>query len=67
MMRKVLAVIFVLVFAGGALCAEPDPDLAKEVEIGRKAMARIEEEWPITANRVVTSCKLPLASPISTD
>ena len=54
-MRKFLAVIFVLVFAGGALCAEPDPDLAKEVEIGRKAMARIEEEWPITADPAVTS------------
>ena len=54
-MRKIVAVVFVLVFAGRALCAEPDPDLAKEVEIGRKAMARIEEEWPITADPAVTS------------
>ncbi|MBQ7543908.1 MAG: M48 family metalloprotease [Synergistaceae bacterium] len=54
-MRKFIAVILVLVCAGCAFCAEPDPDLAKEVEIGRKAMARISEEWPITADPAAVS------------
>lgn len=55
-MRKVLTLLILVVFSvSPGLCAEPDPDLAKEVQIGRKAMARIEEEWPLTADPAVTS------------
>ena len=57
-MRKVFAVIalmLVILPAKYALCAEADPDLAKEVEIGRKAAARINEEWPL--NRTLLSKK----------
>ena len=54
-MRKFAVLVIVLLFAGCAFCAEPDPDLAKEVEIGRKAMARINEEWPITADPAAVS------------
>ena len=56
-MRKILAAIVLLVLlpVSNAVCAEQDPDLAKEVEIGRKAIAKIEEEWPITNDPAVTS------------
>ena len=55
-MRKVLTLlILVVLMVGPGLCAEPDPDLAKEVQIGRKAIARIEEEWPLTTDPAVTS------------
>ena len=56
-MRKFFAVIAFLLMlpVSVALCAEADPDLAKEVEIGRKAIARIEEEWPLAADPAVTS------------
>ena len=55
-MRKILALIaLVLLLPVKALCAEADPDLAKEVEIGRKAIARIEQEWPLTTDPAVTS------------
>ncbi|MBQ7153964.1 MAG: M48 family metallopeptidase [Synergistaceae bacterium] len=48
--KKILALVLVLIFAGCAFCAEPDPDLAKEVEIGRKAVEQIEKEWPVTSD-----------------
>ena len=35
--------------------AEDDPDLIKEREIGRKAMAQIEEQWPLTSDPAVIS------------
>ena len=57
-MRKVFAVIalmLVILPAKCAICAEADPDLAKEVEIGRKAVARINEEWPLTSDPAITS------------
>ena len=57
-MRKVFAVIalmLVILPAKYALCAEADPDLAKEVEIGRKAVARINEEWPLTSDPAILS------------
>ena len=56
-MRKIFAVIALLMMlpVSSVLCAEPDPDLAKEVEIGRKAVARIEEEWPLATDPAVTS------------
>ena len=56
-MRKVFAVIVILLVlpVNFALCAEPDPDLAKEVEIGKKAAARINEEWPLTSDPAIVS------------
>ena len=55
-MRKIFAVfMFVMLTVSLAFGAEPDPDLAKEVEIGRKAVKRIEEEWPLTTDPAVTS------------
>ena len=56
-MRKIFAVIALLVMlpVSCAVCAEQDPDLAKEVEIGRKAVARIEEEWPLAVDPAITS------------
>ena len=56
-MKKIFAAIVLLIMLplSCAVCAEQDPDLAKEVEIGRKAVARIEEEWPITKDPAVTS------------
>ena len=35
--------------------AEPDPDLAKEVEIGRRAVKQIEEKWPLTSDPAIVS------------
>ena len=55
-MRKILAVIaLVVLLPVKAMCAEADPDLAKEIEIGRKAIARIEQEWPLTSDPAIVS------------
>ena len=56
-MRKIFAVIvMVLVLpVKFALCAEVDPDLAKEIEIGKKAAAQINEEWPLTSDPAIVS------------
>ena len=57
-MRKIFAVIalmLVILPAKCAICAEADPDLAKEVEIGKKAATRINEEWPLTSDPAITS------------
>ena len=56
-MRKFVAIVALMVMlpVSAAMCEEPDADLAKEVEIGRKAVARIEEEWPVTADPGATS------------
>lgn len=32
-----------------------DPELKKEIEIGRKAMAQIEEQWPLTSDPAVSA------------
>ena len=32
-----------------------DPELKKEIEIGRKAMSQIEEHWPLTSDPAVTA------------
>ncbi len=55
-MRKLLLIIAaIIIFPPAIFSAEPDPDLAKEVEIGRRAMKQIEEKWPLTSDPAVTS------------
>ena len=57
-MRKIFAVmilVLVIMPVNFALSAEQDPDLAKEVEIGKKAAARINEEWPLTSDPAIVS------------
>ena len=55
-MRKFLLIIAaIIIFPSITFSAEPDPDLAKEVEIGRRAMKQIEEQWPLTSDPAVTS------------
>ncbi len=56
-MRKIallIAIIFLFPL-NAAFSAEQDPDLAKEVEIGRRAMKQIEEKWPLTSDPAITS------------
>lgn len=55
-MKKILNVIvIILVFVSVAFSAEPDPDLAKERQIGRKAIEQIEKEWPLTKDPAIES------------
>ncbi len=58
-MKKNFAFIFfVLIFLFSfnyADAAEPDPDLVKEREIGRKAIEQIEKEWPLASDPAVLS------------
>lgn len=55
-MKKFLLIIAaIILFPSIAFSAEPDPDLAKEVEIGRRAIKNIEEQWPLTSDPAVTS------------
>ena len=55
-MKKFLLIIAaIIIFPSAIFSAEPDPDLAKEVEIGRRAMKQIEEQWPLTSDPAVTS------------
>ena len=55
-MRKLLLLIAaIIIFPPAIFSAEPDPDLAKEVEIGRRAMKQIEEKWPLTSDPAITS------------
>lgn len=58
-MMKRLALVAVFLFIPSVLwCAETasvDPDLAKEIEIGRRAVERIEQEWPVTTDPAATS------------
>ena len=55
-MKKFLLILAVIIIIPSiAFSAEPDPDLAKEVEIGRRAMKNIETDWPITSDPAVTS------------
>ncbi len=55
-MRKLLLIIAaIIIFPPAIFSAEPDPDLAKEVEIGRRAMKQIEEKWPLTSDPAITS------------
>ena len=53
-----LSVIFIFIFIFPTdilFSAEKDPDLPKEVEIGRRAMKQIEEKWPLTSDPAVVS------------
>ncbi len=54
---KNFAIIFLIFFVSfnAAHAAEPDPDLKKEREIGRKAIEQIEKEWPLSVNPAVIS------------
>ena len=57
-MRKIIwaiLLVFFALFALPAFCAEPDPDLAKEIEIGRRAMKDVEQRWEFTSDPVVLS------------
>ena len=55
-MKKLFSVLIIfLISCNTALAAEPDPDLAKEREIGRKAIAQIEEQWPLTSDPATLS------------
>lgn len=55
-MKKILNVIVILLlFVSVAFSAEPDPDLAKERQIGRKAIEQIEKEWPLTKDPAIES------------
>ena len=53
---KKLILLFALIFSPViSYSAEPDPDLAKEVEIGRRAVKQIEEQWPLTSDPAIIS------------
>ena len=54
-MKKILLIIAIILFPTVLFSAEPDPDLAKEVEIGRRAVKQIEEKWPLTSDPATTS------------
>ena len=56
-MVKKLVLIFaaIILFPAMSYSAEPDPDLAKEVEIGRRAVKQIEEQWPLTSDPAIVS------------
>ena len=57
-MRKIILAVLLVFFAFFALpafCAEPDPDLAKEIEIGRRAMKDVEQRWEFISDPVVLS------------
>ncbi|MBQ3402555.1 MAG: M48 family metalloprotease [Synergistaceae bacterium] len=55
-MRKIAIILVILLFPLSiSFAAEPDPDLAKEREIGRRAMSQIEERWPLTSDPAITS------------
>lgn len=55
-MKKLsLIIAAIILFPAITFSAEPDPDLAKEVEIGRRAMKQIEEQWPLTSDPAITS------------
>ena len=51
----ILALSVVIFHVTPLFSAEQDPDLAKEVEIGRRAMKQIEEKWPLTSDPAVVS------------
>ena len=55
-MKRFLNVIVILLLSVSvAFGAEPDPDLAKERQIGRKAVELIEKEWPLTKDPAIES------------
>ena len=56
-MKKLICMclIITLISSNFANAAEPDPDLAKEREIGRKVVKQIEEEWPLTSKPALST------------
>ena len=63
-LRKLIGIFVILpLLLLGASAARPaeldpsniDPDLKKEIEIGRKSLAQIEEKWPLTSDPAVTA------------
>ena len=57
MKKFALVLLFLLVplECWGAEALSGDADLAKEIAIGRKAVERIEQEWPLTSDPAVTA------------
>ncbi len=55
-MKRFINVLIVLMLSVSvSFAAEPDPDLAKERQIGRKAIEQIEKEWPLTKDPAIES------------
>lgn len=54
-MKKIALILIIILFPTIAYCATPDPDLAKEIEIGRRAMKQIEEQWNLSSDPAVIS------------
>ena len=55
-MRKLILMLLILLISCNSVhAAEPDPDLAKEREIGQKVIKQIEEQWPLTSDPAITS------------
>lgn len=53
--KKIAVILLLLIVPLECWGADADPDLAKEVEIGKRAVARIEEEWPLTSDPALTT------------
>ncbi len=55
MMKKIFLALLIFLFSFDFACAETDPDLTKEREIGQKIVKQIEEQWPLVAEPATTS------------
>ena len=55
MKKLALILAAIILFPSAVTAAEPDPDLSKEVEIGRRAIKQIEEQWPLTSDPAIIS------------
>ena len=56
-MKKFIITLLILLipFTFNLAYAAEDPDLSREIEIGKRAVAQIEQEWPLTSDPAVTS------------
>lgn len=54
-MKKIFLALLIFLFSFDFACAETDPDLTKEREIGQKIVKQIEEQWPLVAEPATTS------------
>ena len=54
-MKRLAAILLFLFMPAVCWGADTDPDLKKEIEIGKRAVARIEQEWPLTSDPAVTT------------
>ena len=54
-MKKFIITLLILLIPFNLVYAAEDPDLAREIEIGKRAVAQIEQEWPLTSDPAVTS------------